>query len=361
MLIVYAVVCILLSLYSYALIDPNLTFFQTKWWELFREIMISLGYYHRDTSWIYYLVLVGALFLFHFYFVKNYRKLSLSAVSIMVGFITLFAYPFLSHDFFNYMFDARIATWYHQNPYIKKAMDFPADPWLRFMHWTHRVYPYGPVFLLLTLLPSALSFGKFALDFFLFKALWMSLYLIGVLVLAKQDKKSAVIFATHPLVIVEGLIANHNDLLGVCLVFIAYYFILKKKKFTSFFFLIGSIGIKYTTLPVIFRLARSTVRFGFMAALLLLTIYVSFGNEIQPWYFLLLLAFLPEYKNVIGELAIFFAGLLLSYFPYIRFGGWDTAGKVLLKHEIIIVFLFMNILYLLIKNYQRLNRAFLRR
>jgi len=91
------------------------------------------------------------------YFVKGlnnnkYEKLKklfiiLIAVNILIG---LISYPAYSHDLFNYMFDAKIATFYQQNPYLYKALDFPTDPWLRFMHWTHRYYPYGPSFLLLS-------------------------------------------------------------------------------------------------------------------------------------------------------------------------------------------------------------------
>jgi len=88
-------------------------------------------------------------------FIRNFKRYNPLLISILIGVGLLFSYPFLSHDLFNYLFDAKIVTFYHQNPYILKALDFPSDPWLRFMHWTHRTYPYGPSFLFLTLVPSA--------------------------------------------------------------------------------------------------------------------------------------------------------------------------------------------------------------
>ena len=35
----------------------------------------------------------------------------------------------------------------------------------------------------------------------------------------------------------------------------------------------------------------------------------------------------------------------MSYYPYIRLGGWDTEDKVVLKEQIILVFTIMNVLY----------------
>jgi len=37
--------------------------------------------------------------------------------------------------------------------------------------------------------------------------------------------------------------------------------------------------------------------------------------------------------------------LLFSYYPYIRLGGWDSLEKLSLKHIIILVFFFINIIY----------------
>ena len=54
--------------------------------------------------------------------------------------LLVFSYNAFSYDIFNYIFDAKIFTHYHQNPYLQKALDYPGDPMLSFMRWTHRVY-----------------------------------------------------------------------------------------------------------------------------------------------------------------------------------------------------------------------------
>lgn len=78
-----------------------------------------------------------------------------------------------------------------------------------------------------------------------------------------------------------------------------------------------------------------------------LILYPSYTVEIQSWYFLNLLLFVVLYPNFIQRLQIFFAGLLLSYYPYVMLGGWDSDYKIDLKHQIILGGFVLNALYLL--------------
>jgi len=380
--ILYCITLLLFSIYSFALVDPNITFVQHPIWVGFREQIIQLGYYSRDISWFIYIVLIIILFLFHRWFILNNKKIKITSLLFGISVILLFSYPFLSHDFFNYMFDARILTFYGKNPYLFKALDFPADKWTRFMHWTHRTYPYGPFFLLLILIPSFLGFGKFTFTFILFKATFIALYIISVVLLAKLNKKWAVMFATHPLIIVEGLISSHNDMIALSFAVIGIYFLYKyKNKWGRVFFLFSS-GIKYISFPVFFlraptpkgifsflkqikdhflnhsskqlllaKLQKNQNIFLFILQFITIC-YISFIGEIQPWYFLGLLAFIPFLSKTINKLWLFFFGLLASYYPYIRLGGWDTIDKVNLKHLIIVIFCGINLVYLLIDSYK---------
>lgn len=345
LIITYTVLTFVLGIYSYALIDPNITFFQHPLWVAFRDPLVQFGYYNREGSWWVYLISVLLLFIFSFIAVKYYKKINAVTLALVIGGILLFSYPFLSHDFFNYMFDAKIITYYHQNPYLQRALDYQGDQWTRFMHWTHRTYPYGPVFLLLSLIPSFLGFGKFTLSFLLFKAFFIFCYFISVYLLNRLDKKWAVIFATNPLIIIEGLVSSHNDIVALALGIIGVYFILKKKKSGGILFFLFSAGIKYITAPLVFLFHKKWYKIAFLFQLSLLT-YLSLKMEIQPWYYLSLFIFLPFFPKLIERLQIFFFGLLMSYYPYIRLGGWDTAEKVNLKHQIIVIFLILNIFYL---------------
>src|SRR3989344_4490528 len=99
MIFIFGILLIGLSVYSYSLIDPNITFFQMRWWEIFREKLVYFGYYQRDTSWITYLIIVVLLFIFHYFFVKNYRHFNSVKLALITGVILLVSYPLLSHDF----------------------------------------------------------------------------------------------------------------------------------------------------------------------------------------------------------------------------------------------------------------------
>ena len=352
----YSIILILFSIYSYALVDLNLTLINHPLWSTFREQIIQIGYFKRDISWHIYLLLVLLLIVFNFIFLKKYKEINILKIALITGVITLFSYPFLSHDFFNYLFDAKILTFYHKNPYLFTALDFPNDHWTRFMHWTHRTYPYGPTFLFITIIPSFLSFGKFVLSFFFFKLTFFFFYFISTFLLNKINKQYAVFFAVNPLVIIEGLNSLHNDLIAVSLSIIGIYFLLKNKnkgkKILGRLFLLFSAGIKYMTLPLLFLKVNSkntkcNINLMILISTLIVLAHLTFYSEIQPWYFLILFAFLPFYYSFIKDLFIFFAGLLFSYYPYIRLGGWDTKEKVELKHLIILIFFLINVIYLI--------------
>jgi len=364
----YAFALILLTVYSFALVDPNLTLVSNNMWVGFRDVMVNLGYHERETSWAFYFVIVIFLISFHLYFLRKYNKYNPLRIAIMVSFILLLSYPFLSHDFFNYIFDAKIFTFYHQNPYTHKPLDYPHDAWLRFMHWTHRTYPYGPTWLIVSIVPSFLSFGKFILNFIFFKLLFVSFYFLSVFCLSKINKKAAIFFATSPLVIIEGIVNAHNDLIATSFALIGACYLLlssnhfsnllrsylrndKAKHFFSFVHFLLSAGVKFITIPtLLIQKNKDHVlnKISFMLLISLVT-YISYTSEIQPWYFLNVFIFLPFYQDTIEDFTIFFSGLIFSYYPFIRMGDWTDPSRIALKHQIIIIFLLLNAFYFIFR------------
>jgi len=361
-ILLYGIILFATSVYSYFLIDPNITFFQSRYWVLFRDWAVYLGYYRRDISWIIYLLLLTLLFIFHLVLLNKFKKYSAVRIAGFIALLGCLSYPFLSHDLFNYLFDARIFTHYGLNPYTHTALDFQNDLWTRFMHWTHRTYPYGPTFLPLTFIPSFLGFGKFSLTFFFYKCMNGVLYFLATLLLNRKNKKIALFFATSPLIIIEGIINAHNDLIAVSIGLIGICLLDKKYNVWSRILLLFSAGIKYVTAPIV--VISSTLRVNryvklLFAAQIFLILYLCYKMEIQPWYFLSLFVFLPYFFNVLEHLHILFFGLLISYYPYIRFGDW-TAKTVALKHEIVLITVIIQGGYLLIY-YFLCKRKFLRR
>jgi len=351
----YFLLIFFLSIYSYALVDPNITFFNHPLWTSFRNIMVEFGYNRRQDSWLVYLSIIILLFVFNYVFVTKYKKLTFSPfkIALIVGILLVFSFPFLSHDFFSYIFYTRILTFYHHNPYTYLAGDFYLDPWLRFTQWTGNNYPYGPIYLLITAVPSLLGFAKFAPTFFLFKITTTVFYLLAVNFLQKLNKRWAIMFAINPLIIIEGLVNGHNDLIGVSLVIVGLYYLFKKKKILSTLFIVLSIGIKYLTFPFLLILTKFKKNKLLILLFILGTIiFWTIKSEIQPWYFIILFGLLPFYEDLIFRFNIFFFGLLMSYYPYVRFGGWGkvlywtTSQKVEYKHNVILIFFFINVVYI---------------
>ncbi len=347
MVFAYFLVIAALGLYSYVLVDPSLTLINNQAWVLFREKVIVIGYFQRELSSILYLALVVLLFVFYIYFNKREKPVDPLKISIIVALIALFAYPFLSRDFFNYIFDAKIFTVYHKNPYLFKPLDFPQDNWLRFMNWTHRSYPYGPLFLLISIIPSFLSFNKFILNFLLFKLIFVIFYLLAVYSLSKINKKYALTFALNPYVIIEGLVSPHNDLIGVSLAIAGVSLLYKNRSVLGRLIILLSAGIKYITLPFILLIKnKNKINLAVFIFLVLAMAYLAYEMDFQPWYFLVMFGFIPFYNKIITKLNIFFAGLLFSYYPFVRFGDWDSLYKTIMKRQIILFFLAVNIIYL---------------
>lgn len=346
----YIIILFCTLIYSFTLVDPNFTLINHPLWNSFREPMIYIGYYNRPASWMIYLSLLILLFIFHYYFIKKYKEYNAVFLSLTIGYILLLSYPLLSHDFFNYMFDARIFTYYGQNPYVKMALDFPNDDWLRFMHWTHRAYPYGPSFLILTLIPSFLSFGKLVINYLLFKALFVVCYVVGVFYLNRINKKSAIEFATHPFVLIEGLVNVHNDLIGVTFALIGIYYLFKEKQITSRIYFVLSAGIKFLTGPVIFLRKKEFVMWNMFVLIgqIVLLSYLIYTRGFQQWYLLTAFAYVPFFPKIIKYINITLFGLLISYYPYIKLGGWDSAEKVQLKETIIYTSIVINIVIILL-------------
>ncbi len=360
-----------ISIWSWVLVDTNFTLVTHADWTRFRELAVSVGYFQRQWSANAYTLLILMLTLVSVSIVRWYKG-PVVPLLVFVGLVCgILSYPALSHDLFNYIFDARIITHYHANPYLHSALDFPADPMLRFMHWVHRSYPYGPTYLLISLVPSILGMGVFSLTFLLFKTMHVVLFVISGYMLHKMDSRAGLIFISSPLIIVEGLINTHNDFVALALAIIGIYVLQKKRSIlASIIFLISGL-IKFISLPIMIlsirdifltqhkvvgvtHRAHSTsachpehdsgsrlfggvqpwhIAFGGIAILI---VYLLTRQEIQPWYFLNFFIFLPFAPHLFEKFTIFFTGLLLSYYPYVVGGEWGQGGDVGVKRSIIV-------------------------
>ncbi len=305
----YILNVIALFLYSFTQVDLSLTLSQAPVIQNFVKSLQSIGFYNRPLSVSIFIAIEIIFFLFYLLFLKwSKDKLKAKPVFILltstVG-ILIFSYNAFSYDLFNYIFDAKILTFYHQNPYLFKPLDFVNDPMLSFMRWTHRVYPYGPTWLVLTVPISFIGSNIFSLTLLLFKIMMgfsflgssYLIYKISEVIDPKNKIFNTVFWSFNPFVILEGLVSAHNDFPLVFFALLSIYLYLIKKKLISFASLLFSIGIKYFSIILVpfflaaFYLERVKKKINW-DNLFILSLFLSLAGVVlasqrstfQPWY-----------------------------------------------------------------------------
>lgn len=357
--IFYPILIVCLFLYSFTQVDLNLTFSRASWFQSVEKSFQYIGYFNRPLSTY---IFIGLLLLFLGFYIcllvlAKQQQITIKQFWILLfitTFILLFSYNAFSYDVFNYIFDAKIITFYHQNPYLHRALDFPQDKMLNFMRWTHRYYPYGPFWLLLTVPLSYIGLQIFLPTFFLFKFLMAGCFLGTCYFLQKICQKlfpkntlfSLIFFAFNPLILIECLVSAHNDIVMLFFAMIAIWLLMWKKWVGAFLMLLFSIGIKFATvflLPVFVlfvlpKTAKSKLKilnqvqddeFFFLLGVILMIVGVIFASvrtQFQPWYLLYALPFASllakkYYVSIPVIIMTFFA--LLEYVPYLYQGDWN--------------------------------------
>lgn len=349
----FPVVFLVHLLYSYTQVDLNLTLSSNRYYQIIQNNLLFLGYYNRKLSGALYLIIVFISFIGYIKAVSLINKKIISwkyfkAFLVFAAITLLLSYPAYSYDIFNYMFDARIVTKYMENPYTHKALDFVSDPWTRFMRWTHRTYPYGPLWIILTLIPSYLGFGKFILTLFNFKIFFIIFYFGNLYLIYKifqpRDKDKILyrlsIYAFNPVILFESVLSPHNDIVTIFFLLLAIYFgIVKNKKVYWWLMIILSAAVKFFTLPLLplglflnFKTDLSKIIRYFLILLIPVIIYLVWQRDAYPWYFLniiILLCLCPLNKSYLILIYGLTFGSLLYYFPFIYFGEYSNLVREL--------------------------------
>ena len=355
----YLLGIISLFLYSFTQVDLSLTLSRASWVQEFEKSFQYIGYFNRPLS--AYLFVGIVLFLYCFYcliltHIKLFSKKQLWILIFLSAIVLGFAYNAFSYDLFNYIFDAKIVTYYHQNPYEHKALDYASEPMLSFMRWTHRTYPYGPIWLGITVPLSFIGFQYFLPTFFLFKTLMICCFLGTVWCISKilrivsphYEILGMAFFALNPFVLIESVVSAHIDIVMIFFIMLGMYLLTQKKYMLAFVVLVFSYGIKFASssfmgaihIGVILSFAVGLIIFAkikkkvswdmwFILAgtvMVMTIILASIRTNFQPWYFLSLLPFAALvskklYVTISVTIMSFF--VLLEYVPYLYLGNWD--------------------------------------
>lgn len=348
----------LLFLYSYTQVDLSLTFSRVSIYQSIEKGFQYVGWFNRPLSTYLYIGIFAFLFGMYFWTMNlvskgkiSQKKLWLSIFAISV--ILVFSYNAFSYDLFNYIFDAKIITFYHQNPYIHKALDFPTDPMLSFMHWTHRTYPYGPLWLVLTVPLSFIGNHIFIVTFYLFKLLIASFFILTVWSIGKIGKAlnftnvmlPVAAFAFNPFVLSESLVSSHNDIVMMGIAMYATYLLLRRENFKGSILYILSAGVKFATaltLIVFFVLLgfKKTKYFIGVSIVVMIgaVILATLRTTFQPWYLLYVFPFavlMIEKRFIKFPLYVFSAASVIYYIPFLYGGNWNPPIPALLNDMMI--------------------------
>lgn len=378
------------ALWSYSLTDPNLVlsswppYWQTQQW-LWQTLFVDRAVLVTHFSIIIVGLTVTYLGLLHILSTRFAQQPMTKHHWVIIAIVVLpvfFAYNALSHDIFNYIFNARMVVRYSANPHVQTALEFASDEWVRFMHNTHTPAPYGYGWTAVSIVPYVLGMSFFSLTWLLFK-FWAVLSYVGLVAVTHWFAtrilrrpitwfQAAALFL-NPLLVIEVLGNGHNDLWmivpAVLAVGVAFRYGVQKLgmvvgllifsilvKFATVLLLPVFIGILYAenlwhklrqrlvlrmsfavAIPIVERVFGKKVRanvIGVTASIASLLLFVPLltvrSQQFHPWYLIWSLVWLPFIS--VRLIRIFLISLSVSslfrYIPWLLAGGFP-AGTVL--------------------------------
>lgn len=249
-----------------------------------------------------FLLVVGLLISALIVYILNYRRITEKNVNlktIIIFFILfnltlLFIWPIGSSDIFGYIYQSRIISEYHANPYLTPYDAFPGDIFYHLIknQWSTNTTPYGPIWVIIGSILSFIGKNNLVFTLLLFKLFFILINFLNFYLIYKisNSVKAVFLYAWNPLILYEFALNGHNDVLIVFFILISLFFFLQQNKIKnyilSWIFLIFSVLIKFYTiifLPILFlfslfnlKTKKEKLCFSFMAVLTAIIMAVLF-------------------------------------------------------------------------------------
>lgn len=287
------------------------------------------------------LVLLIILFLVATFLIFSKKIVSVRNLwlALMIPCLLVLAYPTVSRDMFSYLYYPKMILVYHQNPYqVTPLANSAVDLWLGFVHNTDRTYAYGPVSLLMNLIPMAiLGAEKLLVNIYFYKLSCLGFFLFGTWLLIKLTKNInivAALWVLNPYILNELLINNHNDLIMIVFFWWAIYLSQKAKKIWSLLAYTLSVGTKFVTAPLLllFFLSKKWQTVLTTIVTIILPVILVYHGYLT-WYFTWLYFCLPYLKLTKVQLVSWLLlqlSLTLGYAGFLETGMWGPPASNLL-------------------------------
>lgn len=323
-MILYLIVSLLFVIFSYGFVDAGLK--------------ATIASFTISNRWILggiFLIFLSVYFALYIWLLRNAKQITVGFVLkllIATSLILACSYSMVSYDVFNYMTTAKVAFTHGENPYIIMPVEIPNEPNLAFTRAANKVALYGPVWILLSIIPHAVGMGNvwatmIAFKFFAVMWLWVMTYLIW----RKTKSVQAVIFfACNPLVLIEVCVAGHNDIVMMTLMMFA---LVAARSRWIFFALAASVkGATLALFPLLFN--KFSYRWAFWIMLGVFVVLAPIREELYPWYAIWFLPFaallLHEKRKFEPAFAMALSvGLELRHIPYMIMGYYEGPGPIL--------------------------------
>lgn len=168
--------------------------------------------------------------------------------------------PLSSQDVFWNLFQGKIFTQYHQNPYLTTPGDFPEDPYLSNIPvWQDFKMTHGPVWTFIVSAASIISPNNLALQIIALRIVLFAILVILIYFLVATISRinpswafpAFIALSWQPLILIETIANAHNDILVGAAAIIGLFLISQKKYLKGFIFLWIGVLTKYILLLLI--------------------------------------------------------------------------------------------------------------
>lgn len=362
-----------LAAWSYTLLDPNLILlnnsaviaWQQWWWQWSgNQWIVTLGYIlPMALWWLWYARFSADTSPVRAWMERPAEFKQVWWILAAVTGVLFLGHNALSHDIFNYIFNAKMVVVFGANPHVQTALEFASDPWVRFMHNVHTPAPYAYGWTVWSIIPF-LAGGAGKVGFLLvylsmrfwmvlglmawWYALWQACQLIWPM--QREARWAWTLGALHPLVLLETAMIGHNDVWMMApallsLVLVAQRPVTWKKIVMSVLLLAFSISTKYVTVLLVpiwgallieglwrtqllrwmkyFRISPRLLPRHIWPELATLAMCVPLfllrSQQFHPWYFIWVLSFWPLLRLSSLRLIVLAVSVSSSfrYFPWL--------------------------------------------
>ncbi len=217
-------------------------------------------------STIAYVTIFTGLSIAYYLIIKYNKTIFISGEQVakfilIISTIFFMMLPFTSTDIFYYMATGRSEAKYGVNPYYTSVAQLmqneeykeeaSTDEILKKMPqvWKKTTIVYGPVWPLICKILSMISMGNLSFSLFIYKLFNLTLHLLNCYLIYKISNKKkifALIYGLNPMVLLEGIVNVHNDMLSIFFILAALFFFIKKKKIVPAIILLSvATAVKY--------------------------------------------------------------------------------------------------------------------